>query len=164
MMLDSIRFVAVLLLALPAAASALDDTLTIQTAEKLATLTMADLAAMPVSKLTVDEEKPREFEGVELVELLKRAGVTFGQSLRGPRLATYLVATGADGYRVIVALPEIDPDFTRHPGALVAVRENGQPLSARDGPLQLILPADKRHARWVRSLVSVQIVAAPQVK
>ena len=164
MMADLIRFMIALVVALQAAAGAQGHALSIQSGDKAITLTMADLAAMPMSKLMIREEHTREYEGVEVAELLKRAGVTFGQSLRGPRLASYVVATGADGYRIVIALPEIDPEFTQHPGALVAVRQNGQPLAARDGPLQLILPGDRRHARWVRSLAAIHVLSAPEVK
>jgi hypothetical protein len=162
MVRDFSRFALVLILALAASpAAAQNHTLTVRNGDQAIRLSMTDLAALPASRLTPDDPDKREYEGVALVDLLSRAGVTFGQTLRGPRLATYLVATGADGYRVVIALPEIDPDFTRHPGALVALRQNGKSLSPRDGPLQLVLPADKRHARWVRTLTSLEIIAAP---
>jgi len=165
MMRDLRRFLWVLALALPTqAASAQNQTLTVRNGDQVVTLSMADLAAMPASRVASDDAGKGEYEGVALADLLARAGVTFGQTLRGLRLATYLTATGADGYRVVIALPEIDPDFTRHPGALVAVRQNGKSLSPRDGPLQLVLPGDKRHARWVRTLTSLEVLAAPASK
>jgi len=164
MLLDFNRFCWLPLVMLATVSAAQDRALTIRSGEHTVILAPAELAGMPVSKLTIDEGEKHEFEGVALVELLKRAGVTFGQTLRGPRLATYLVATGADGYRVVIALPEIDPEFCRHPGALVALEQDGQRLSARDGPLQLVLPGDKRHARWVRGLISLEVLTAPGAK
>lgn len=163
MRLDFSRFVITLLLACPAAAAA-QEALTIRNGERVVAITRAELAGLPAAALTPDDKDGGRYEGVAVMDLLARAGVTFGQTMRGPRLATYLVAAGGDGYRVVIALPEIDPDFTRHPGALVAWRRNGEPLPAREGPLQLILPADRRHARWVRNLVSLTLFTAPEVR
>ena len=36
-----------------------------------------------------------------------------GDSLRGKGLSSCLVVEAADGYRVVIALPELDPGFTR---------------------------------------------------
>jgi hypothetical protein len=127
-------------------------------------LSATDLARLPRRTIDVtDEERRGTYEGVRLIDVLTHAGVTFGQTLRGGRLATYLLASATDGYRVVFALPEIDPEFARH-DILVADRRDGQPLPSRDGPLQLVVLADKRHARWVRGLTSLTIAAAPEVK
>src|SRR5262249_50887235 len=56
--------------------------------------------------------KEVEFEGVPLVEVLKAAGVQFGENLRGPALAAYLAVEASDGYRAVFALPELDPAST----------------------------------------------------
>lgn len=164
MMCDFSRFLFLLALALPFDAHVQEPKLTIRNGDQAVTLSIADLSEMPLSRLSTDGPEAAEYEGVTLVELLKRVGVTFGQTFRGPRLATYLLATARDGYRVVIALPEIDPDFSRHPGALVAIRQNGKPLAPRDGPLQVILPGDTRHARWMRGLASLTVRAAPEVK
>jgi hypothetical protein len=49
------------------------------------------------------------FEGVALAELLQRAGVLLGKDLRGRRMVTDVVVGAADGCRVVLALPEVDP-------------------------------------------------------
>ena len=36
----------------------------------------------------------------------------FGEAIRGDGLANYVLAGAADGYRVVFALPEMDPAFT----------------------------------------------------
>ena len=96
------------------------------------------------------------FEGVAIVDLLRLGGVPLGQDLRGDRMLTYLVVEAADGYRVVFALPEIDPAFTERTVLLVDRRDQ-QPLSSRDGPLQVIVPGDKRHARWVRQVTAFTV-------
>ena len=50
------------------------------------------------------------------------------------------------GYRAVFALPELDPDFNDRV-ILLADRRDGQALSAKDGPLQIIVPGEKRHSR-----------------
>ncbi|MFO0893059.1 MAG: molybdopterin-dependent oxidoreductase, partial [Isosphaeraceae bacterium] len=62
----------------------------------------------------------------------------------------------ADGYRAVFALPELDPDFTDRP-VLLADRRDGRPLPGKDGPLQVIVPSDKRHSRWVRQVVALRV-------
>jgi hypothetical protein len=104
--------------------------------------------------------KTASYEGVSLAEVLKAAGVTLGKELKGPLLANSLVVQAADGYRVVFALPEIDPDFTDHV-VLLADRKDGKPLDAKEGPYRLVVSHDKRHSRWVRQVnrVAVQSVS-----
>src|SRR5437016_8070081 len=71
--------------------------------------------------------KEYEFEGVELGEILKLAGVKFGEQLRGKDLALYLVVDAADQYRAVFALPELDHVFTDR-GVLLADSRDGKPL------------------------------------
>ena len=91
-----------------------------------------------------------------LVEVLRLAGVPLGKGLRGDRMMAYLVVEAADGYRVVFALPEVDPAFTDRT-ILLADRRDQQPLSSHEGPLRLIVPGEKRHARWVRQVTAFTI-------
>jgi len=103
--------------------------------------------------------KKHEYDGVNLRDLLTQAGVAMGDALRGKELANYVVAEAADGYRVVFSVAELDPAFS-NTQVIVATKVDGQPLSARDGPLRLVVPGDKRQARWVRMLTSVSVVRA----
>jgi Oxidoreductase molybdopterin binding domain len=96
------------------------------------------------------------FEGVALLELLKRAGVPLGKDLRGDRMVTYVLVGIEDGYRVVFALPEIDPAFSDRLIHLADHRDQ-QPLSAKEGPLRLIVPGEKRQARWVHQVTPVTV-------
>jgi len=74
-------------------------------------LTLADLKIMPRKKLTVvnpHNKKTETYEGVLLEDLLHKAGVTQGENLRGPAMATYVLAEATDGYRVVFSLAELD--------------------------------------------------------
>jgi hypothetical protein len=116
--------------------------------ERPLTLHAPDLETLPRQTLQVRDHDGREsvFEGVALVELLQRAGVPLGKDLRGDRMAVYVVVGAADGYRVVFALPEIDPAFSDRL-ILLADRRDQQPLSPNEGPLRLIVPGEKRQAR-----------------
>jgi hypothetical protein len=99
------------------------------------------------------------YDGVAPVELLAKSGAPVGKDLRGPALAVYLVVQAADNYRAVFALPELDPLFTDRV-ILLADRRDGKPLSAREGPLQVIVPGEKKHARWVRQVIKLRIARA----
>ena len=100
--------------------------------------------------------KEADFEGVAVVDVLEAAGVKFGKDLRGPALATYLVVEAADGYRAVFALPELDPAFTDRVILLAETRDK-TPLDEKHGPLQIIVPGEKRHPRWVRQVVALKL-------
>ena len=135
--------------------------LAVRNGDKVVALTAGMLLGLPRRTIEArDEREVVKYDGVRLIDVLTQAGVTFGQTLRGPRLASFIVAGSPDGYKVVVALAEIDPDFANR-DAMVADRRNGSPLSMRDGPLQLIIPADTHHARWVRNLNTLTVQNAP---
>lgn len=121
-------------------------------------LNAADLAKLPRQGVRGKDHSGEEstFEGVALSDVLKEAGVKFGTELRGPALAQYLVVEASDGYRAVFALPELDPDFTDRV-VLLADRRNGQPLNAQEGPLRVVVPAEKRHSRWVRQVITLKV-------
>ena len=98
------------------------------------------------------------YSGVPLIDLLAKLGVPHGAALRSKALAEYVVATGSDGYKSVLALGEIDPEF--HPGQmLVCDAMDGKPLGAA-GPFRLVVTEDKRPARSVRNLVSIAVKTA----
>ncbi len=99
------------------------------------------------------------FEGYSLGEVLGVMGVEFGEKLRGPSLASYLLVEAADGYQVIFALPELDPGFTDKV-VIIADRRDGKVLAADEGPFRLVVPDEKRPARWARQVTTLRIVNA----
>lgn len=118
----------------------------------------ADLAALPHAKVSVSDEHGTRvvYEGVPALEILRRAGAPLGKELRGPNMTMCVVAGGSDGYQAVFALAEFDPGFTDQV-ILVADNRDGQPLNSREGPLRLIVPSDKRPARWVRTLTTLRV-------
>jgi len=123
-------------------------------------LSLSDLGGFPRQILKVyneHEKKQETYEGVPLAEILKRAGVPQGEALRGPALAMYVRAEAADGYAVVFGLAELDSSI-QDSGVLVADTLDGQPIPDKLGPLRLVVPHDKRPARWVRMLQSITVV------
>jgi hypothetical protein len=125
-------------------------------------LKVADLKAMPRTTVSVHNEHSKADEtyaGVRLADLLAKMEAPLGHDLRGAALSGYIVATGSDGYVAVIALAEADPSF--HSGeVIVADTMNGQPLDAKSGPFKLVVTEDKRPARWVRNLVSIELKSA----
>ena len=126
-------------------------------------LTRADLDSFARQSLRAKDHDGKEykFEGVALVDILKKAGVKFGEALRGKALATYLLVEAADGYQAVYALPEFDPP-TNDRLILLADRQDGAAFPANVGPLKIIVPGDKEHARWVRQVKLLTILRAPK--
>lgn len=117
-----------------------------------------DLAKLPRRSVRAKGHDGKEelFEGVELVELLKLAGVQFGEQLRGKDLALFLVVGAADGYRAVFALPELDNAFTDRV-VILADRRDGKALTEKEGPLRIVVADEKRQSRWVRQVTGFTI-------
>jgi len=119
----------------------------------------SDLAAMPREQAEVSEQDGEKttYEGVALQEILKKAGIPFGRQMRGKALAGYVLAEAKDGYAVAFSLGELDPDLggTR---VIVADKRDGKPLFEYQGPVRLVIPADKEGARSVRMLEKLEVV------
>jgi hypothetical protein len=125
---------------------------------KRTVLARADIESLPRTKVTTHaSDTPTTFEGVSLKDLLEKGGVEFGQSLKGKRLASCLLVEAADGYHVVIALPEMDPAFSDKQIVLAFLR-NGKPLDAKEGPYRIVIPDEKRMARWVRQVTALKIV------
>jgi DMSO/TMAO reductase YedYZ molybdopterin-dependent catalytic subunit len=124
------------------------------------TLTVADLKKMPRRTLSVvnpHDKTAENYQGVLLEDLLRQAGATQGEQLRGAAMASYVVAEAADGYRVVFSLAELDSGI-QDSDVIVADTMDGAPLGEKFGPFRLVAPHEKRPARWVRMLRSISVV------
>lgn len=127
------------------------------------TLAPADLLKMPRTTITVKQPDGRgvTHEGVLVAEVLKRVGAPLGKALRGDAMATYVVASAADGYRVVFSLAELDPEFSGSE-IMIVDRTNGQPLLADQGPMRLVVPKELAGARSIRMLERIEVVRLPK--
>ena len=134
------------------------DSLVIKSASKSVTFSVADFHALPHVTISVHNGHTgatETYSGVPLATLLAKVNAPLGNELHGEAMTNYLIATGSDGYSVVLSLAEVDPDF--HGGeVMVADTRDGQ-LLGENGPFQLIVSDDKRPARWVHNLTSISL-------
>lgn len=122
------------------------------------TIAAAALKSMPRKQVEAkDEGRTVVYEGVLVAEILKRAGVPLGPDLRGPALATYVVASASDGYQVLFSLPELDPALTAN-DIIIADTIDGRALLPHQGPLRIVAPKDARGSRSIRMLQRLEVV------
>lgn len=126
-------------------------------------LTIDDLSKYPPSEIKHKDKTGEQnvYTGVRLYDILDSSGVTLGSQLRGENLAKYICVKAADGYEVVFSLAEVDPAFSGQT-ILVAWKVDGKPLPKGEGPFRMIVPNDKRHARWIREIVSVKILSTKE--
>jgi hypothetical protein len=144
------------------AASEKNDLLLSAPAHEPVRLSATDFTVLPHITVTFHNthtNADETYSGVRLSDLLAKLGAPLGDALRGKALANYVVAAGSDGYKSVLALGEVDPSF--HPGeVIVADAMDGKPLDAHSGPFKLVVTEDKRPARSVRNLVSLELRSA----
>jgi hypothetical protein len=97
------------------------------------------------------------YTGVSLHDLIVHAGAPSGEPVRGKAMLSAIVVGASDGYHVIFALPELDPSYTDHVAVLADTRD-GAPIGTAAGPYRLVVPFEKRQARWIKNVTEVELV------
>lgn len=120
-------------------------------------LDVADLRMLPSQTVAVTFRSGSGVErhvyvGPRLFDVLAEAVPRFNPAIKNDKLRFFISVTGADGYRVLVAYGEIDPDFEAK-DVLLATSEDGRSLAA-DGP-RLVVPGDSYGGRYVTNVVRV---------
>jgi hypothetical protein len=121
----------------------------------------ADFRALPHVTIKVHNghtNADKNYSGVPLETLLAKANAPVGKEFHKEALRTYLLASGTDGYSVLLSLAEVDSGF-RTRQVIVVDQRDGQPLG-KYGPFQLIVPGDTRPARWVHNLKAIRVQQA----
>ena len=130
---------------------------------QVATLSAADLAALPHVKMTVTEHgKISTFEGVLLGDIVTRVGAASGKAIHGPELATVIRVTAKDGYQVVLGLAETDPG-TRKGRIILADRADGAPLIG-DDRFRIVVEDDLRPARSARMVERIEVIRLADTK
>ncbi len=124
-------------------------------------LNAANFAAMKqlTVKVTANDGREHVYSGVALYDILTQADAIPNKQLRGKSLTKYVLVSAADGYQVVIALPEIDPAFTDKV-IILANKEDGEDLAANLGPYRLIVPGDKKPARSAMRVVTIDVLTA----
>jgi DMSO/TMAO reductase YedYZ molybdopterin-dependent catalytic subunit len=103
-----------------------------------------------------DPGKEIVYSGTPLMEVLKAGGLLPDPGMAGIRevVTMTVLVEATDGYRAAFSLAELDPELTDRV-ILLADTKDGQPLPLREGPFRIIVPGEKRPARWVRQVKAV---------
>src|SRR5262245_46020632 len=128
------------------------------TVDPVVRFTASDLPYCPRHQVQArdHDQQPSTFEGILLSDVLQKVGLPMGRELRGKALTLYLLVEAADGYKVVFALPELDSMFTDKI-VLLADQRDGKPLLEREGPLRIVVSDEKRQARWIRQVKSIEV-------
>ncbi len=144
-------------------ASHVSPTVTVSGAvNKPLTVDLAALQALPATRQTMNGSV---YTGASLWTLLAQTagGIKpVAASGKNPTIAMYVVATGSDGYRAVLSLADIDPEFGNQP-VLDAYSIDGKPLD-RGGVARLVVPGDVMAARSVSNLAAIEVVALPAAR
>jgi hypothetical protein len=116
---------------------------------------LSELEAMPAVTVSTDYAathglRQASYTGALLWTLLDRAGLIDASGTK-THLQHVILARGSDGYAVVLALGELDPAIEGKP-VIIAYEQDGKPI----GGLRLIVPDDKRPARAVKNLVTIE--------
>jgi DMSO/TMAO reductase YedYZ molybdopterin-dependent catalytic subunit len=123
---------------------------------------VSDLHRLPrVEARTTDPHDPGKeivYSGTPLVETLKAGGLLLVSGMGGLRetVKMTVIVEATDGYRAVFSSAELDPELTDRI-ILLADTKDGQPLPLREGPLRIIVPGEKRPARWVRQVKALTV-------
>ncbi|EOD64920.1 hypothetical protein [Amycolatopsis vancoresmycina] len=116
------------------------------------TIAIDELRARALVRLDVDyvtrrKRERHEVQGVHLYDVLRDGPLPLDPKHKMSGLTVVVVAVSADGFRVVLSLAEIDPEFG-HCAALLATRYNGELLTRPT----LVMPGDLRASRYVRDV------------
>jgi hypothetical protein len=122
-------------------------------------LHVSDLADLPQQTPTVTflagtTPQTHTYTGVLLLDVLKKAVPKFDPAIKNDNLRHYVVVTGSDGYRVVVAWGEFDPFFE---GKQILLAETEDGVSLQDAGPRLVVPDDSRGGRYVTNVVTVRL-------
>jgi DMSO/TMAO reductase YedYZ molybdopterin-dependent catalytic subunit len=123
-------------------------------------LSMDELAGLPSTQintafLTERGTRTTSFEGPLLWTVLQKAGV-IDPALHREQVSQSVIIVGRDGYRAVLAVGEIAPEFEGKQ-VILAERMDGQPLDAEH--LRVVVPLDKRGGRSVRDVAPIEVTA-----
>ncbi|WP_428484584.1 hypothetical protein [Rhodopila sp.] len=103
------------------------------------------------------------YTGTTLWNLLQDAGGVTTTAGKNDILSKFVVATGADGYKAVFSVGEIDPAFGNQP-VLAAYRDTAGQLGVNgdQGLARIVVPGDAAGGRYVSELVSLQAGSLPE--
>lgn len=103
------------------------------------------------------------YTGVRLWDMLSDAGGITVTNAKNDILSKFVIATGADGYKAVFSLGEIDPNFGNQP-VTVAYSDNAAQLGPHggDGLARVVVPGDNAGGRYVSELFNLDVASLPE--
>ena len=118
---------------------------------------MSELSNLPHQTVkATDQRTTALFEAVLLTDVLAKVDLPTGETFHSTAASYYLLVEAKDGYRAVFAWAELDSTFMGK-AVYVVTKRDGKPLSEKGGPFQLVVPGEKRGARWVRQVTTLRI-------
>lgn len=102
-------------------------------------------------------DQPAQARCIPLLALIEHSKPRPATNRRNPLLGFTVVVDGDDGYTACFGLADLLPEFGAKE-VLVAIDKDGKPLPSGDRPVRLIVPSEKRPARWVYAIERIRIV------
>jgi hypothetical protein len=120
----------------------------------------AALAKLPQREVRAEAHgKSVTCDGPALSDVVASVGAPQGEALRGKDLSLYVKVSARDGYRVVYSLAELDPAM-RADVPILTAHCNGAKLDDEEGPFRVVYPGEKRPARWIRQVISIEVFRA----
>lgn len=124
------------------------------------TLSASDVATLPqsdvrVTYLTGHGPEEAVYSGVPIWLLLQKAGLEALLKDKKARAAHMVMLTAEDGYRVAIAIGEIDPDLEGKT-VIVALKRDGKAIDVRE-LFRIALPGDRHGARNLHGLRHIEV-------
>lgn len=122
-------------------------------------LTVERLRALPPHEVTITERDggTATYQGAWLGEVLDLGCDSTARLDKHGTLRAVVKVTATDGFTAVVAMAETVGAFRAQP-VLLAWSRNGQALSERHGPLQLVVPDDLKPGRNVRQVKTLEVI------
>lgn len=126
---------------------------------KAGVMTVEELSSLPTIEQQTTYETSKgtvsgSYEGPLLWSILEARGIGDAPG-HNAQLKHALIVEGRDGYRILFSVGEIDPDFG-NASIQLATEKDGKALPGAEG-YRLIVPGDKRGARYVRDVVRIDV-------
>ncbi len=94
---------------------------------------------------------------VPLLSLIEAAHPKLNRKVKNHELAFVALVRADDGYTIAFSLGELLPEFGKQQ-VYLALDRDGKPLNEEDAPVQLIVPADSKPARWIHGIARIVVV------
>ncbi|UII26339.1 molybdopterin-dependent oxidoreductase [Fulvivirga maritima] len=137
-------------------------TFTLTNGDNTIEVSLEDLESLPQvdKQLTGHDKKAHAYHGVLLKDVLELIDVNFEKSNIKGNLTKYILVDALDGYKVIYSVTEVDPQF-KDEAVFIAYQADNKSLPEHVGPFQMIVPGEKKHARWIREIKSINVKDIP---